>query len=198
MTNYAERPTSSETTGSNSLARRVESQTGLQHGETGCAATLSALVAGHDPFETTKTLEGELRRMLGSRLITKTDNEFEVVGYSIAEGTSLPSAEIERLRGLIGGALRMSPAKLVLEELAICDACCAARKEDEMDTEARAHAFVLHLGEYPADIVRGVFRKWPRLSEWRPTVREITVRADRDAMRRQSMFKCLDQLVVGE
>jgi len=126
----------------------------------------------------------------------KAGNEGDIVGYEKpAKAVLVERDESYRLAELVGAALEPSGAKFVLSELAICDAACAARREDDMDAQARAHAFVEHLKEYPEDIIRAVFRKWPRLSEWRPTVRDITVRADKEYARRRSLFTFVQRAV---
>lgn len=197
MKKSTENPTSSETTGLQSLGQAASSSIGRLRGGTGSVVPLTTVepdlpaaveeaVATGDPRAVDKALIASLPRTLSSLVSIATNADYEPIGLTIANVDIVPLDDLRTGLALVVRCLRPTLASYIAQQMAACDMVTKARPEHAMDTKARIAVFVEDLREFPADVVAEAFKFWRRTETWSPTVVDIRERCWRKAAIRVS------------
>lgn len=167
-----ERPRSSEI---GRPAAAKPNSIGTRHSETGSVAKASAVVAqavtGADPSSTDKALVAALPQPVALRLVSKTNSEFDLVGYNLRPG-AMP-ADLGAALALVEDACPTSSGKMIVQELAKVMAVTISRTRDDLDEEVAYVTMASMLTEFPPDVIKGACAAWMKCEKFRPSLAEL-------------------------
>lgn len=164
----------SEITGSESRALAASNSTGMRHGGTTAVALPSGLQAtlnGADAWATDKALIASLPLPVRSRLKSKVNHDFDLMGYELSGVVDADLAA--EAHAVVCQSCVPADRAVILAEVTKCFAVTAARDHDETDMKATLAGMVDGLREFPADVIRDACRAYAKGNKWRPSLSEL-------------------------
>lgn len=171
-----------EITGSALPVPAARNAIGRQPGGTTAVALpseLQAMLSGSDALNTDKALIASLPPPVRSRLRSKVNNDFDLIGYELSghpgarAGTGLEMADHNLAIATVEAACVPANAAVVLTEITRCFAVTQSREHDETDMKATLAGMVDGLKEFPSDVIRDACRAWGKWNKWRPSLTEL-------------------------
>lgn len=168
------RPQSSGITGLPSL-RTQQNSIGQRLGALGAVALPSVPEAlkGADAYLTDKALIASLPQPVQSRLKSKVNAEYDLIGYELPDVTGLSPQDIALAEQMVIESCIPAPAIAALTEVTKCFAVTQSREHDETDMKATLAGMVDGLAEFPADVIRDACRSYAKWNKWRPALSEL-------------------------
>lgn len=157
------------------LPKQRSPQTGTQaggHGALTLSSSLRSMLSGADAWSTDKALIASLPQPVRSRLKSKVNNDFDIIGYDLAEAAG-NQVEVREALAIVSAACSPAPANVTLAEVTKCFAVTTAREHDETDMKATLAGMVDGLREFPEDVIRDACRAYARCHKWRPSLSEL-------------------------
>lgn len=148
------------------------------------------------PEARTKSLAASLKPVVKSLLSVPVNRDYVDLTYGwdgYVLSYHLPAvieATEEDLRGAlveVDMAMQTLPDEGMVMEINKLKVRCKMRAEQQEDLEIIIACMIDDLSEYPADVVMGVLKEWPRLSPWWPSWNELYERLERKASPRRAM-----------
>lgn len=109
-----------------------------------------------------------------SRLKSKVNNDFDLVGYEFVGGSEVDLGEsAAAAAALVERASAPATPACILAEVTRCLSVTVAREHDETDMKATLAGMVDGLREFPEDVIRDACRAYARCHKWRPSLSEL-------------------------
>lgn len=150
---------------------RPRSSTGGPLGAPGAVAPLSDCLRGADAWATDKALLASLPPPVARSLVSKVNEDFDVVGYDLKPGCG--AEDLAEALAIVEQVCVPSQAREVMQELVRLNSVTKARDHDEIDREMSYVAMAEGLSDFPADVIRDACRAYARCHKWRPSLAEL-------------------------
>ncbi len=164
-------PTTSATTGQQSLARMGENSIGREPGVSGAVALLTTALREGDADRVNANLKASLPPGLRSRLDTLLTTDFELEGFKLTGPVA--EQDLAQARSLLATLTAPSTGAFVAQEVSRCLTGTKSRERDQTDLRALIEILTEDLMEFPPDIVKTALRKWAQRETWWPSQAEI-------------------------
>jgi hypothetical protein len=117
-----------------------------------------------------------LRQQLGAWLVDNGLSEAQAVDAAIMTGRhgfGIPSDVLQGALDQFTRLLAPCSDEIAIQALLKCHSKTIRKDGEPMDAEIMIEAYTEELREFPADVVEGVLRDWPKESKWFPAFAEI-------------------------
>jgi hypothetical protein len=192
MTQQANRPKGSETSGFQRLGQVGLNLTGPQHGERGSAITVTADLpkVGHkDPLQTDRNLLAALTSQFG---VSKRLRACVMVGEP--DYAMIPDQDADFVGAIALVRQSMEPATdlALTKALAVLEVSTVRGKESQDKAALGDAVYLRTLGNYPADVALAALHELTLTSRWAPALSEIVDKCERMVQKRRDMLVSLE------
>lgn len=134
-------------------------------------ATVMNALSGADAWSTDKALVASLPPSVRSRLKSKVNNDFDLIGYELSD--RLDRDDAGAALAVVEASCKPCNPTVALSEVGGCFAATTAREHDQLDIQVTLKAMVAGLAEFPEDVIRDACRAYARCHKWRPSLSEL-------------------------